>query len=47
MKAQLRGDPMAATTKWPDRRFHITDVLLLGAMALTTLSLAWLAWVRL
>lgn len=29
------------------RRRHLADSLLLTAMALTTLSLAWLAWVRL
>jgi hypothetical protein len=29
------------------RRHHLVDGLLLAAMALTTLSLAWLAWVRL
>jgi hypothetical protein len=29
------------------RRPHLADGLLLTAMALTTLSLAWLAWVRL
>ncbi len=30
----------------PDQH-RVTDLLLLAAMALTTLALAWLAWVRL